>query len=55
MGMRWIVVSVCSLAVAGCSSTPNPIVDQAGVDPGKYNRDLADCTEKVRAMLFSPG
>ena len=30
---------------SGCSSTPRAIVDTYGVDPEKYNSDLAQCTE----------
>ncbi len=43
--MRRVVLSVVlALVLAGCgSATPNPVVDMQGVDPVKYNRDLADC------------
>lgn len=30
-------------ALAGCAANPDPIVDMKGVDPVRYERDLAEC------------
>lgn len=46
---------VCFL-LAGCASAPvPPVVDMAGVDPVKLNRDLADCEEYRRNLTIGLG
>ncbi len=47
-----LVCIVISLLVAGCAGQRQIIVDQRGVDPVRYQRDLADCEaygEQVRS------
>jgi hypothetical protein len=34
---------VLALLLAGCAANPDPIVDMQGVDPVRYQQDLADC------------
>jgi outer membrane lipoprotein SlyB len=39
------------IALAGCASHPEPLIDTQGVNPAQYERDLADCNaygEQVR-------
>lgn len=48
----WVLVLV--IGAAGCGGGPlqPPIVDQTGVDPAQYNRDLAACYEAAPAVSF---
>jgi hypothetical protein len=40
------------LLLAGCADRPgDPIVDMQGVDPAKYQQDLADCREERKWTL----
>jgi hypothetical protein len=49
---RLIVLSFVALAGCGGGPTPAPIVDMAGVDQTKYNRDLAACYDAAPAVSF---
>ena len=51
-----IVVIIALLALAACAGgydrlTP-PTVDRRNVDPVKYNKDVADCTDRKRNSSF---
>lgn len=39
--MNRLLLPVAGLVMAGCAS--EPIIDKRGVDPVKYERDLAEC------------
>jgi outer membrane lipoprotein SlyB len=43
MRMLKLIPIVVLIVAAGCASRPKPIVDMKGVDPAKYEADLADC------------
>jgi hypothetical protein len=47
------VIAIVSLA--GCSTVSPPIVDMQGVDPVRYNRDLAECTDRINSAPISFG
>ncbi|MGP8267307.1 MAG: hypothetical protein ACLQOQ_15215 [Beijerinckiaceae bacterium] len=54
--MRGSFLLIISFSVAGCGVgydrlTP-PVVDLRNVDPVKYNKDVADCTDKKRESSF---
>jgi outer membrane lipoprotein SlyB len=39
----WIIPSFLALALAGCTTTDEIIIDQKGVDMASYQNDLAEC------------
>ncbi len=44
------------LLLAGCGDPiPSPIVDMHGVDPAKYNQDLAECHQIASNTAFAFG
>jgi outer membrane lipoprotein SlyB len=47
----------CSLAmlIAGCSSSPEPIIDTKGVDMSVYEQDLAECRTYSEQVDTSSG
>jgi len=50
-----VVVALAVLAcgaLSACSGVPEPVVDMTGVDHAQYNRDVADCYEKMPAFAF---
>jgi len=38
-------VAVLAVGLAACAQSYQPIVDQRGVDPTRYSRDLAECRQ----------
>lgn len=45
--MRAIGLSLAILALCGCSSSPQPMIDHMNVSDAKYNKDTADCREQT--------
>ena len=41
--MDHIRTLICCALISGCAANPDPIIDMQGVDPVRYERDLAEC------------
>jgi hypothetical protein len=44
-----------ALTLAACSSAPGPVVDTKGVDPVRYQADLADCQRYAEQVRIETG
>lgn len=53
---KFLLVISLALPLAGCGGGYNrlegPVVNTRNMDPVKYNRDLADCTDRKRNASF---
>jgi len=47
----WVALA----ALAGCSSSPEPIIDTKGVDMSAYEVDLAECSEYASQVHTAEG
>ena len=43
MRTKNLAITIFLLALVGCQSHPQPIIDTKGVDMSRYEADLADC------------
>ena len=39
--------------LTACGSLPTPVIDQTGVDQGKYSRDLSDCYNEAKSAVIA--
>lgn len=53
--MRSIWLNLMTCAVLGCAAHPEPIVDMQGVDPVRYEHDLADCRGYAEQIPIEQG
>ena len=54
--MKTLMMACAAIALTACGeSIPSPIVDMQGVDPVKYNQDLADCHTIASKTAFAFG
>ncbi len=52
----WLALAAAAaVAIAGCTSQPNPIIDTRGVNMEAYERDLADCTKYSEQVPVEDG
>lgn len=51
MTVRVPILALSLLAVAGCGSRAEPLVDRINVSDAKYNSDLAACREQGSSWL----
>jgi hypothetical protein len=52
LGVLRILTGGLLLLLTGCADRPgDPIVDMQGVDPAKFEQDLADCREERKWTL----
>ena len=45
-----LAAAAALVVLAGCADTYRPVVDRQGVDPGAYQRDLAECRDYARQV-----
>ncbi len=43
--MRIVLIVAATVMVGACTTTDEIIVDRKGIDPAKYEQDLAECSE----------
>jgi outer membrane lipoprotein SlyB len=49
--MKYLIVAVVTLlAMAGCTSTDEIIIDEQGVNTSAYQKDLAECQTYARSV-----
>ncbi len=55
MFSRTIAILLVGLAVAGCVSHPEPIIDKKGVNMAQYEADLEDCEAYADQVRIEKG
>ncbi|MCX2982001.1 glycine zipper family protein [Halieaceae bacterium IMCC14734] len=53
--MGKVALALFLLALAGCQSHPQPIIDTKGVDMSRYESDLSDCQSYADQVRIEQG